>query len=115
MSLRSFLKDLEGRGDLVRVEEKSSTRFDVAYILRELADGPALLFENVEGFNVEIVGNVVSTRKRIYASLGASQASFYKRMLDAYRGFSYPKIVREAPVMEVTEQPNLLKIPGLTH
>ncbi len=115
MSLRSFLEDLEERGDLVRVEEKASTRFDIAYILREFADGPALLFENVEGFNVRIVGNVASTRRRIYASLGVSQASFYKRMLDAYRGFSYPKIVRDAPVMEVTEQPNLLKIPVLTH
>ena len=36
-------------------------------------------------------------------------------MMEAYKAPKAPKIVEEAPVKEVVEQPNLHKIPILTH
>jgi len=115
VSFRTFLKSLENRGDLIKVNERISPKFEIAYVMSRLADGPALIFESVEGFKNEVAGNVVSTRRRVYAALNVSNSALYKTMIEAYRDPVYPKIVDDGPVMENVREPNLLEIPVLTH
>jgi len=115
VSFRTFLKSLENRGDLIKVNERISPKFEIAYVMSRLADGPALIFESVEGFKNEVAGNVVSTRRRVYAALNVSNSALYKTMIEAYRDPVYPKIVDDGPVMENVREPNLLEIPALTH
>ena len=75
MSLREFLKKLEGIGELKRVVSKVSVDLEIAEILRRVArGGPALLFEEIDGFeDWRIVGNLFSKLERIKLALGSDK------------------------------------------
>ncbi len=73
--LRSFLEELERRGELRRVKAPVSVELEVAEILRRVSrGGPALLFENLEGFEGwRLVGNLFSKLDRVKLALGVSR------------------------------------------
>ncbi len=73
--LRSFLEELESRGELRRVKAPVSVELEIAEILRRVArGGPALLFENVEGFEGwRLVGNLFSKLERVKLALGVER------------------------------------------
>ena len=66
-SLREFMAHLEARGALVRVREPVSPVLEITEIhTRLLADkGPAVLFENVEGFTMPVLTNLFGTVERV--------------------------------------------------
>jgi 2,5-furandicarboxylate decarboxylase 1 len=116
MSLRSFLEQMEEKREVLHVKDAVSTNFEIAYIMKSFDEnGPVLLFENVEDTETRIVANVCGTRKRICEALNTSQEQLYNRLLEALRSPRKPKIVDDGPVKEVMEEPDLLKIPVLTH
>jgi 4-hydroxy-3-polyprenylbenzoate decarboxylase/2,5-furandicarboxylate decarboxylase 1 len=69
--LRGFLGLLEEAGELARVTRPVSTRFEIAAGIRRMGDtgGPALLFENVVGHDMPVVGGLFSTRRRALLAL----------------------------------------------
>jgi 4-hydroxy-3-polyprenylbenzoate decarboxylase len=73
-SLGEFLTELERRGDLVRIRSKVSRDLEVTEITRRTlsADGPALLFENVEGATMPVAMNVLGSARRIALGIGAA-------------------------------------------
>ena len=66
-SLREFIERLEGAGRLVRVSAKVSPRLEITEIhTRLLAEqGPAVLFENVEGSRMPVLANLFGTVERV--------------------------------------------------
>jgi 4-hydroxy-3-polyprenylbenzoate decarboxylase/2,5-furandicarboxylate decarboxylase 1 len=70
--LRGFMRLLEEEGELRRVSRPVSTRFEIAAGIRGMGDrgGPALLFENVAGHDLPVVGGLFSTRHRSLLALG---------------------------------------------
>jgi 4-hydroxy-3-polyprenylbenzoate decarboxylase len=71
-SLGEYVDALEQAGELVRVKTKVSADLEVAEIMRRLmyaGDKPAVLFENVEGSDVQILGNAFGTMKRLEIAL----------------------------------------------
>lgn len=71
-TLRESIELLEKRSDLARVRDEVSPRFEIATML-DLAvkrNGPALLFENVKGHEMPLLGNLFGTRDRLAALLG---------------------------------------------
>ena len=115
MSLRSFLKKIEEQNDVLHVSDSVSTRFEIASVIQAFSNGPALLFENVEGYETKIVANLCGTRNRICSALGVPPDDLYMKLSDAQRSPVAPEIVEEAPVKEIQEAPNLSKIPALLH
>ncbi|MEM2546885.1 MAG: UbiD family decarboxylase [Candidatus Bathyarchaeia archaeon] len=115
MSLRSFLEQMEEKKEVLHIKDTVSTNFEIAYIMKSFDNGPVLLFENVEGVETRVVANICGTRRRICEALNTSQEQLYRRLLDAWRSPRKPKIVDDGPVKEVVEEPDLLKIPVLTH
>lgn len=116
MSLRSFLESMEDKGEVLHIRDELSAKFEVSYIMKELEkDGPILLFENVEGIKTKIAANVCGTRKRICEALNVDQESLYQKLLQAWRSPLKPRTVDDGVVKEVVEEPDLLKIPVLTH
>jgi len=85
MSLRSFLEKMEAQNEVAHITDKMSPRFEIPSVINALADGPILMFENVDGYPVKVESP------------------------------KPPKIVEEAPVKKVQEPPVLSKIPVLTH
>jgi 2,5-furandicarboxylate decarboxylase 1 len=117
MSLREFLKQMEKKKQVLRVKDEVSRVFEVSGLLKTFDDeGPLLLFEKVKDSEVKVVANVCGTRNRICDSLGVDAGKLYHRLLWAWRTPKKPKISREGPVKDVSEdRVDLSKIPVLTH
>jgi 2,5-furandicarboxylate decarboxylase 1 len=113
--LRSFIQELERRGELLHVEEELSPKFEIAAALRTLDSGPALLFNKVKGFDHTVVGGVCGRRDRICRALGIQPEAFYQRLLHAMDHPTSVKVVEDGPVKEVVEEPRLSRMPVLTH
>jgi UbiD family decarboxylase len=115
MSLRSFLEELEKRGDVIHVKDKVSPCFEVSYIMKAFDDGPALFFDNVKDHEAKIAANICAARRRICSALKVSPEKFYEKLIEAWKSPIPPKIAKDGPVKDVVEKANLSKIPVLTH
>lgn len=116
MSLRSFLEQMEAKGEVLHVKDEVSTRFEIPFIMKKFdSEGPILLFEKVKSYKIRVVANVCGTRKRICEALNTDQNELYKRLIEAWRSPQKPKIVDGGSVKETIEKPDLSKIPVLTH
>ncbi|MGB9959512.1 MAG: UbiD family decarboxylase [Candidatus Bathyarchaeales archaeon] len=115
MSLRSFLENMEKRGEVLHVKDETSPSFEIPYIMKSFDnEGPILLFENVAGSKTKVVANVCGTRNRICEALGVERNGLYQKLLEAWRSPKKPKIVEDGAVKEV-EESDLFKVPVLTH
>ena len=115
MSLRSFLEEMEKDREVIHVKDQLSPRFEMSAIMKAFDGGPILFFDNVKGHTTKSVANVCGTRQRICSALKVGPENLYQRLINAWRSPTSPKIMREGPVQEVVEKPNLSKIPILTH
>lgn len=71
-SLREFVNVLDGADELKRIKAKVSPELEVAEITDRVskAEGPALLFENVEGSDIPLLINAFGSYKRMAMALG---------------------------------------------
>lgn len=71
-SLGEFLDALEAQGDLLRVRSRVSRDLQITEITQRAVarDGPALLFEQIEGSEMPVVTNVLGSPRRIALALG---------------------------------------------
>lgn len=141
-SLRDAIAILERRGELVRVREELSPRFEIPHLI-DLAmkrEGPTLYFEKVRGSTIPLVANLFGTPARVAAMLGVEKiADLESRVEDLLAAFDpagpksfldklkmlpklkeigdmMPKYVSKAPCQEVVwDDPNLDKLPVLFH
>jgi 4-hydroxy-3-polyprenylbenzoate decarboxylase len=111
-SLRSVISALEGAGELRRIPEPVSLRYELSALLAAAGDGPALLFEHVQGSRLPVVGGVLGSRARIAAGLGITVNEIQDRMLEALAEPVAPREVTDAPCQEIEiESPDLAELP----
>ncbi len=115
MSLRSFLEEMEKRGEVIHIKDRVSPRFEASSIMEALDGGPILFFDQVEGYATKIVANVCGTRQRLCSALKVSPKGLYQGLVEAQLFPVAPTVVKEGPVKEVMEKQKLTKIPILTH
>ncbi|NPV70813.1 MAG: UbiD family decarboxylase [Firmicutes bacterium] len=118
--LREFLGLLEEHGELMRVEQRVSPKFEIAAYVRAASDleGPALLFEKVEGYDMPVLGGLFATKSRMALSLGWPEDEMLKRYLNAEETFVEPVMLKSGPVQEVVirgEDIDLGILPICTH
>jgi 4-hydroxy-3-polyprenylbenzoate decarboxylase len=71
-SLGEYVEALEQRDQLRRVKAKVSPNLEIAEIMRRLmyaGNQPAVLFENVEGSSIQVLGNAFGSMKRLEIAL----------------------------------------------
>ncbi|HEU4985176.1 MAG TPA: menaquinone biosynthesis decarboxylase, partial [Nitrososphaera sp.] len=71
-SLGEYVDALERAGELKRIKAKVSADLEIAEVMRRLmykGDQPAVLFENVEGSDMQVLGNAFGTMKRLQLAL----------------------------------------------
>ncbi len=76
--LRGFLQLLEGNGLLKRISAAVDPHLEVSEIIDRLvrSSGPAVLFENIRGYDVPIVANLFGTEERVAMGLGIRPDEF---------------------------------------
>jgi 4-hydroxy-3-polyprenylbenzoate decarboxylase len=137
--LQEFIARLEQAGELVRIKEPVSPRLEITEITDRVCKmgGPALLFEEVAGYQMPVLMNAFGSLKRMCLALevdsldaiAAEILSFLEAEADtlmkklqllpklARLGRMFPKTVSRAPCQEVVytgEQVDLAEIPVLT-
>jgi 4-hydroxy-3-polyprenylbenzoate decarboxylase len=134
-SLETFVRYLEERGHLVRVDTPVSAALEITEIVNRLAKGPtsrnkALLFENVRGYTMPVLINMYGSAERMAWALHVDELEDLRRNLARLidlkppanlgatvgRGFALlkalrsvglkPRTVRRAPVQQVVETEN---------
>jgi 4-hydroxy-3-polyprenylbenzoate decarboxylase len=134
---QQFIQELEKAGELKRVKEEVDTNLEIAEILRRTmyANGPAILFENVKGFEIPVLGNAFGSLKRLEIGLETTNfTEIGQRIVDMTKmeipsGFlnkikklpelskmsdAFPKLVKDGPVTQViSDSPSFDKIPIL--
>ncbi|MDA8138454.1 MAG: UbiD family decarboxylase [Desulfobacteraceae bacterium] len=135
--LRSFIADLERRGDLVRVKAEVDPNQEITIIQHRViaAGGPALLFEKVKGSRHPIVSNLFGTPRRVAMVCGSSPAELGERVVRVAHQLMPPSVsnlwrlrhdlrrlfpmrlrrVQSGPVLDqCQEPPDLNQLPVLT-
>ncbi len=79
-SLGDYLRALEEAGEVKRIKASVDIDLEVAEILRRTmySGGPALLFENIEGYDMPILGNAFGSLRRMQIALGTEQFECYE-------------------------------------
>lgn len=71
--LRSFLRSLEERGELVRVRKPVDRRFELPALIAQLElQGKAYIFENVIGASMPLFGGTLNRIERLGLCVGKS-------------------------------------------
>lgn len=129
-NLSEYIEKLENIGELRRVNTEVDPELEVAEVMRRMMyskNSPALLFENVKGYNIPILGNAFGSIKRLeialeikdFSEIGNRIVELTKmkipsgvlnkiRMLPKLSEISEygPKIVENGPVQEIFETEN---------
>jgi len=73
--LREFIRFLEGKGDLRRITSPVSHELEITEITDRVikSGGPALLFENVTGFDAPVLINMYGSQQRVAWALGVDK------------------------------------------
>ena len=101
--LREFVTFLESEGELIRTQKPVDVKYEISAYIRKTSDvqGPALLFDNVKGFDMPVLGGVFSTRKRAFLALETSNEDYVNKFQHALDHLLAPKLVTNAPCKEV--------------
>ncbi|MFT4254381.1 MAG: UbiD family decarboxylase [Caulobacter sp.] len=101
-SIRPFLRRLAADGALLTVDAPVDAQaFEVSAFLSAADAGPALLFDNVAGSDVPIVGNLLSGRERIAQALGVEPRQLIESIHRSIADRLPPVAATTAPVQEV--------------
>ena len=74
-SLSEYIDTLESVGKLHRVKTEVDTNLEIAEIMRRMmysGDSPAILFENVKGYDIPVLGNAFGTMDLLKIALNLS-------------------------------------------
>src|SRR5687768_7348206 len=103
LDIRQFLASLEAEGDLVRIRDTVSTRYDIVGLTRQASDrgGPALLFEKVEGSDFPVLSGLFGTQRRVAKALGVGENELFARYMEREGKVLEPRIVERTACQEV--------------
>ena len=135
--IRELIQVLENANELKRIKAEVDADLEIAEILRRTMyqNGPALLFENVKGYDIPILGNAFGSMKRLELALETNDfTEIGKRITDITKmeipkgvfnkikklpelskmSGSFPNLEKSGPITEVIdENPTFGKIPIL--
>jgi UbiD family decarboxylase len=118
--IRDLLKFLESKGLLKQINKAVNTKLEIAKKIRETSDtqGPALLFNNVKGYEMSVVGGIFITRQRTLMMLESENDAVIEKFLQAINNPLEPNLVKNGPcqeIQEIDEKVHLNSLPLLHH
>lgn len=100
--LRAWIAWLEQQGQVVRIAEPVSTRFEVARHEARHDGQAAVFFERVRDYDMPIVSNILNRRANIAHLLGVPPTeALTERLIHASRHPLATRLVKDGPVKEV--------------
>jgi len=121
MDLREFLDQLEKTGELHTVAAEVDPKHElgaICKIFNERPNSPALLFENVKGSTIPVVGQLLASDRRVALALGLSKKNVFEETVRRASTPITPRRVSAGPCQEVVmEGPDvdITKLPLCTN
>lgn len=134
--LRRFIVELERAGELRRVRVPVDAKLEITEICQRVVaeEGPALLFEAVEGADFPLAINLFGSKRRVEIALGRPPAEIGGELFELAHSMNppslakiwaaapklvkvagmKPRVVGGGPAREVEETPDLTRLPVLT-
>lgn len=117
---REFLSFLKEIGQLKSVARVVDRKLEVARVIKKACEekGPALLFENVEGFSIPVAGAVYGTVDRVCMGLDTDLKNFAKDYAERADRFVPPKVKANGPIKDkiiLGDKVDLRMLPALHH
>ena len=111
MGFRSFIEDLDKKGELRRITQSVSTEYEVAGIIDALGEKP-VYFEKIKESSYPIVAGLVSSKELIGKSLGITKEKLLSKLSAAIEQSTPPQVVEKGSCQEVVESSvDLTKLP----
>lgn len=80
-TLKNYLSEVKNEIMTINAEVKKD--YEIAAVLKKLDEGPIILFQNVEGYKLKVVGNVCSKRERLLKSFSANERNYHDIIYNA--------------------------------
>jgi len=111
MGLRTYVEKLSDENRLIRISKPVSTDYEIAALMKKL-DGKPVFFDIIEGYEMPVVGNVLSSMDLLAQSIGIRKEDWISTMTKAIENPG--EIVHGNNRFKYLE-PNLDVLPILTH
>src|SRR5262245_66550528 len=103
MDLRQFFRVLESKGELCRVGVPVDPKHELGAICKihnECSNSPALLFENVKGSTIPVVGQLLASDRCVALALGLSQKNAFDETVRRASNPMPTRLVEKGPCQE---------------
>jgi UbiD family decarboxylase len=121
MDLREFLKVLEEEHELQKIKVEVDPKHELGAICKihnERPNSPALLFENIKGHTIPVVGQLLASDRRVALALGLSQENVFNETVQRASNPIAPKLVSKGASQDVVSEGadvDLTKLPLCTN
>jgi UbiD family decarboxylase len=121
MDLREFLKVLEEEHELQKIKVEVDPKHELGAICKihnERPNSPALLFENVKGHTIPVVGQLLASDRRVALALGLSQENVFNETVQRASNPIAPKLVSKGAYQAIVLEGagvDLTKLPLCTN
>ncbi|WP_458719354.1 UbiD family decarboxylase [Candidatus Nitrosocosmicus sp. R] len=115
--LRSFLSNLEKRGELITIHKKVKKKFELAAIISKFDKKEAIMFTNVDESKFKVVSNILGTRERFFYGIESSTPTS-KIDLSNFGNIGseyYPKEFSKDALFNNNSTRNLYDLPIISH
>ena len=118
--LREFLDFLEKRGELKTCSREVDTKVEVAKVTDKSSKtgGPAILFNNVKGYENRVVTALFGTLDRAFLMIESTKYEGFRKLAEALKEPVPAKRVSEGPCQEIVKtgpEVDINEIPALWH
>lgn len=116
MDLRQFLRVLEREGELHTITAEVDPKHELGAICKihnEKANSPALLFENVKGSAIPVVGQLLASDRRVALALGLSQQNVFEETVRRATNPVPTRLVSNGPCQDVVMEDSAVDLTGL--
>ncbi|MET0670521.1 MAG: UbiD family decarboxylase, partial [Xanthobacteraceae bacterium] len=104
---RSALDRMAERGRLHTYGAPADPYLDIAGIMKKLDGGPALLFSKVDGYDIPVIGNLLSCQANVEAAFGADFRDVREFVGRALGDPKPPVLIERAPVQQQVHTKNI--------
>jgi len=111
LGFRSFLKQLDKSGELIKIETEVSIEYEMAGIIDALGEKP-VFFEKVKESSIPVVGGLVSSKELISRALNIEKEQLLPKLSNAIENPVRPDVVEKGECQQIVEKDvDLTKLP----
>ena len=117
-AFRSGLRRMFAAGRVRVCERETDPQLEIAALMKQADGGPAVLFSNVKGHAMPVIGNLLSCKENCEAAFGLDYRGIRDLVSRALGNPIAPRIVTNAPVHEHVERADIdirRSLPVLLH